>query len=252
MTPILAAALALFVVVTLVWIVSVFKKDVSIVDPCWAPLFLVVIATASTVAGWTVSNVFLTCLVGLWAIRLGLHLTIRGWGEPEDFRYQAFRRRFGPQRYWWFSYVQVFLLQGALAFVISAPLQVAALSRRDGLSAFDLAGAVVFAIGFYFEARADWELTRFKANPGNKGKLLTTGLWARSRHPNYFGNALLWWGLWICVLDEPWGGATVFAPALMTFLLLRVSGVSLLERHMKAKPGYEDYMRETPAFLPKL
>ncbi|MEM6957393.1 MAG: DUF1295 domain-containing protein, partial [Myxococcota bacterium] len=144
----LASGLALWAFVTLVWLLSVVKKDVSIIDPCWAPLFLLVSVVASTIGGWTAEKLLLTALVGLWALRLGTHLAVRAWGKDEDFRYEAFRRRFGPKRYWWFSYFQVFLLQGALAFIISAPLQLAGSDSGSGtIGVFDIIGAVVFAIG---------------------------------------------------------------------------------------------------------
>ncbi|MFK8003593.1 MAG: DUF1295 domain-containing protein [Polyangiales bacterium] len=252
-------ALVVLGAVSLLWVVSVFKRDASIVDPLWAPLFAII--TASSLAQSTLSpaKLLLAAMVFAWAARLGGYLLWRNWGQPEDFRYQAFRKNYGPERYWWFSFFQVFLLQGALAFFVSAPLQVATLSATpDAIGAFDIAGALIFGVGFVFEALGDYQLLTFKKDPHNKGKLLTRGLWAWTRHPNYFGNAAMWWGFGLSAFDftsfetSVSGVVAFLGPLLMTFLLLRVSGVSLLEKHLaKTKPGFEEYMANTPAFFPR-
>ena len=245
--------------VSLLWVVSVFKRDVSIVDPFWAPLFAIIYASTLAQSALSPAKVLLAVMVFAWAARLGGYLLWRNWGQPEDFRYVSFRNHYGAERYWWFSFFQVFLLQGALAFVVSAPLQLAGESvAPDAIGAFDIAGALVFAVGFVFEALGDYQLLVFKRNPENKGKLLTTGLWAWTRHPNYFGNAAMWWGFGLSALDARafdtavLGAVALLGPLLMTFLLLRVSGVSLLERHLaKTKPGFEAYVANTPAFFPR-
>lgn len=246
-------ALVVLITVSLLWIVSVFKRDVSIVDPCWAPLFAIIIISTVAQTGATPAKLLLAATVVAWALRLGGYLLWRGWGEPEDHRYAAFRERYGKERYWWFSYFQVFLLQGSLALLVSAPLQLAgAASAPDPIGALDLVGAALFVVGFTFEAVGDYQLQRFKRDPANRGKLLTTGLWAWTRHPNYFGNAVMWWGFGVSALDQPWGIVTLVGPAVMTFLLLRVSGVGLLDRHLaKTKPGFESYVARTPAFVPR-
>jgi steroid 5-alpha reductase family enzyme len=191
-------------------------------------------------------------MVALWAIRLWAHLLWRSLGKSEDPRYRAFRERFGPERYWWVSFFQVFLLLGALVLVISAPLQAALAAPAGPLRWNHLAGLLLFAAGFGFEAVGDWQLLRFRSLRANRAKILDTGLWQWTRHPNYFGEALLWWGFWLFALDAPWGLATVFAPALMTFLLLRVSGVTTLEKHLaKSRPGYADYAARTNSFFPR-
>lgn len=233
------------------WLVSVAKRDASIVDPYWSiGIALVAWRTASASDAWGPAQVLLLGLVSLWALRLWAYLSYRGWGEEEDFRYADFRRRFGPERYWWVSLVQVFVLQGALMLVISAPLVVGLRGSSD-LGPAQLVGALVFALGFGFEAIGDWQLLRFKADPANAGQVLERGLWRYTRHPNYFGEALLWWGLWLCVADLEGGLWTVFAPLLMTALLLWVSGVSLLEPALRERrPAYADYVARTPAFFP--
>lgn len=236
------------------WAWSVARRDVSIVDPWWSIAFLLVTSRTALVTGWGEGKSLLVGCVALWALRLAAHLGARSLrSREEDPRYQAFRRRFGPERYWWISFFQVFLLQGLLALVLSAPLQLAAAARPpDRLSATDLLGGAVFLVGFLFEAVADAQLSAHRGDPARRGGVLDTGLWRYSRHPNYFGEALVGWGLWLMAVDQPWGFAVVFAPAGLTFLLLRVSGVAMLEPMLlSSKPGYADYVRRTSAFLPR-
>lgn len=246
-------AATVLVLMTVLWAYSVYKRDASIIDPWWSISFLLI--TLNTVArtSLTPAKTLLLFAVTTWALRLWLHLLLRARGQPEDPRYQAFRKRFGPERYWWFSFFQVFLLQGSLALVISAPLQLAASAPSpDASSSLDLLGAALFVLGFGYEAVADRQLARFRADETRRGTILDTGLWRFSRHPNYFGEALLWWGLWLFALDQPLGWVTVFAPLLMTYLLVAVSGVAMLDEHMlRTRPGYRDYMERTPAFVPR-
>jgi steroid 5-alpha reductase family enzyme len=245
------AALVL-ALMTALWVVSIALRDVSIVDPWWSIGFLVVSAHTAYAVGITPAKLLLLAIVAVWAVRLWIHLLLRSRGKPEDPRYQAFRRHFGAERYWWFSLFQVFLLQGVLVLVISAPLVVAGSARApDPIGVPHLVGLALFVVGFVVEAVADAQLNAFRGDPQRRGGVLDTGLWRWSRHPNYFGEALLGWGFWFFALGQPFGWATVFAPALMTFLLLRVSGVTMLDAHMtKTKPGYADYVRRTSAFVP--
>ena len=192
-------------------------------------------------------------MVAAWALRLWLHLLRRSRGKPEDPRYAAFRERFGRERYWWFSFFQVFLLQGALVLVISAPLQLAAAAPApDPIGVTSVLALGVFVVGFGIEAVADAQLQAFRDDPSRRGAVLDTGLWRLSRHPNYFGEALLGWGFWLAALTQPYGWATAFAPMLMTYLLVKVSGVAMLDAHLGAtKPGYAEYIRRTSAFVPR-
>ncbi|MBM4358339.1 MAG: DUF1295 domain-containing protein [Deltaproteobacteria bacterium] len=245
------AALVL-ALMTCVWLASVRLRDASIVDPWWSILFLAVACRTALVTGLGPRKLVLLGLVALWALRLFLHLLRRSRGKPEDPRYAEFRRRFGPERYWWFSFFQVFVLQGALALVISAPLQYAASRPTDEpLRVQDLVGLVVFTAGFVIEGLADRQLQRFRDDPTNRGRILDTGLFAWSRHPNYFGDALLWWGFGCFALTSLAGTLTLLGPALMTFLLVRVSGVTMLDEHLtRTRPGYADYVARTSAFVP--
>jgi steroid 5-alpha reductase family enzyme len=190
-------------------------------------------------------------LLILWGIRLSAHIFKRNLGKEEDYRYQEFRKRYGEKRYWWFSFFQVFLLQGGLLWLISAPLLgVSLYSAEKPFGIVDVIAFIFWLTGFVFEAGGDWQLSRFKSNPANRGKLLQTGLWKYTRHPNYFGDAMIWWGFALfsvaagCYLP-------VLSALLMNWLLLRVSGVAMLERTLvQTKPSYEKYIRQTRAFFP--
>lgn len=236
---------------TALWLVSLALRDASIVDIFWGAGFALANAAALPfTAGDPARKALATALVTVWGLRLALHLFFRNRGKGEDPRYRRWREEAGA-RWWWLSYVRVFLLQGVIMWLVGAPLLLAqTASAPPGV--FDLLGAALWALGITFEAVGDWQLARFKADPANKGRLMTTGLWALTRHPNYFGDALVWWGHFALALAAPWGVLTVFAPVLMTFLLMRVSGVPLLESAMKQRPGYAEYVRNTPAFFPRL
>jgi len=246
------AALVL-AMMTALWGVSVVLKDASIVDPWWSIGFLLVSAHTAARTGLTPGKALLLAMVAAWALRLWGYLLRRSRGKPEDPRYAAFREKYGAERYWWFSFFQVFLLQGVLVLLISPPLQLAAAAGApDPVSLTDLLGLAVFAAGSVFEVVADAQLASYRRGGADApGPVLDTGLWRFSRHPNYFGEALLWWGFFLCALDVPWGWATFPAPVLMTFLLVKVSGVAMLDAHMAAtRPEYADYIRKTSGFLP--
>ena len=231
------------------WLVSVRLRDASIVDPFWGFGFVVVgwtAALAGELSGW---GLVLALLTTAWGLRLSIHLALRNLGHGEDFRYQAMRKRF--PRFELTSLVIVFGLQGLLLWVVALPLQLAP-AFEGGHDAIGAVGAVVWAVGLAFETVGDAQLARFRADPGTSGRVLDTGLWHYTRHPNYFGDACVWWGLWLVALaaGAPWW--TVAGPILMTVLLRRVSGVTLLERSLaQRRPGYEEYVRRTSAFVPR-
>jgi len=243
-------AAIVWVAVTLLWLVSVLLTDASIVDSFWGLGFALATTGYALVGGGDPARIALVlALVWVWGGRLGLYIFTRNYGRGEDPRYQAFRAHYGRERYWWFSYFQVFLLQGALIVLISAPL-VLAMTQTAPLGLWDILGAALWGIGFGFEAVGDAQLARFKADPANRGRVLDHGLWRYTRHPNYFGNACLWWGFFVIACAVPWGVATFPAPLAMTWLLLRVSGVALTERNMSTRPGYAEYVARTSAFVP--
>ena len=234
------------------WLWSLIKKDASVVDPWWSIGFLLITLHTGWHFSWSPGRTCLAALVAVWALRLWAYLLWRNWGKPEDSRYQKFREQYGPHRYWWISFFQVFLLQGILMLVISAPLQVAmSKPAPDPVTAWDLLGAILVLTGVIVEGLADAQMAAFKAQADSSGRVMDSGLWRYSRHPNYFGEDVVWWGFWICSLDTSHGLYTVFAPALMTFLLLRVSGVTMLEPELKKRrPAYAEYIKRTSAFVP--
>lgn len=247
------AALVVWAFVTIVWIVSVFLKNASIVDIFWGLTFVLSSGVYYALGdGYEGRKVLVTALVTIWGLRLAIHIAARNIGKGEDYRYQQFRQDYGPERYWWFSYFQVFLLQGALSLIISAPLLAAQHFGPDHFTVLDVIGALLWGVGLFFEAVGDWQLAQFKRNPANKGKVLDSGLWAYTRHPNYFGDATVWWGYYVIALGTGiWGALTFFGPALMSYLIVFVSGVAMLERNMKQKPKYDEYIKRTSAFFPR-
>lgn len=248
---ILATLAAAFVPFFLLWLLSVRLKDASIVDVYWGPGFVVIAVAAFAFGAATGGALVLLAALALWALRLGGHIGLRKLGEPhEDPRYAAMRRKAGDA-FARESLTWVFGLQAILQWTVALPV-ISALSQGAAMSPAPFyAGLAIFAAGLAIEAVGDWQLARFKHARPAPEVVLDTGLWAWSRHPNYFGEAALWWGLFLmsAALGAPWWMA--FAPAVMTFLLLQVSGVPMLEYGLKKrKPAYADYARRTSAFIP--
>lgn len=238
------------------WALSLPLRNASIVDIFWGPGFAVVaVATLLLVDGHAPRQWLLAAMTTVWGLRLGVYLAVRNLGHGEDPRYAAWRRRIEDAggNFSRHSLLWVFGLQGLLIVLVSLPVQVGQLATGPGrLGPLAWAGLAVWTVGFLFEAIGDQQLRRFKADPANRGKVLDTGLWRYTRHPNYFGNACLWWGIWIAACDAPSAAWTAVGPLVMTFFLLRVSGVSLLESSLReSKPGYAEYVRRTSAFLPR-
>jgi steroid 5-alpha reductase family enzyme len=237
----------------MVWLASLARRDASLVDRWWGTGFLVLAlwyalgrGTPLPIAAW-----LLLLLVATWGLRLSIHLTVRNWGHGEDYRYRAMRERHGA-RFPLVSLGTVFLLQAVLTWVIGMPLYAGiVLAPAEAAPTWLTAGGLAaWLLGFGFEVAADLQLMAHRGDPARRGTVLRTGVWRYSRHPNYFGDALLWWGLWLIAASL--GGAwTVFAPALMTFLLMRVSGVTLLEKKLvETRPDYREYAATTSAFVP--
>jgi steroid 5-alpha reductase family enzyme len=239
-------------IVTLLWIWSVRITNASIVDIFWGAGFVVV----NTFYVFHLEkieprNLLVSVLVLIWGLRLTMYLAYRNIGKGEDYRYQEFRKNYGEKRYWWFSYFQVFLLQGVLILIISLPLFGVHYSGSSApLFWLDYLAILTWAIGFIFEAGGDYQLYRFKKNQKNKGKVLNTGFWKYTRHPNYFGDVLVWWsyGLFSIAAGGYW---QVIGAIFMTFLIIKVSGVALLEKTLhNTKPKYKEYVEKTNSFFP--
>ena len=236
---------------TLLWLLSLRLQDSSIVDIWWGAGFVLLSWAAAIIHGFDsgIQSVALA-LVTIWGMRLSLHLAKRNIGHGEDPRYVAMRRKAGaswPLR----SLFQVFWLQGVIMWIVCLPALAAVVSNDAFDSPVALLGIAVWAVGMFFETVGDLQLTRFKADPANKGKVMDTGLWRYTRHPNYFGDACVWWGIWLLAASA---GAwwTFVGPALINFMLVRVSGKALLEKGMKqTRPGYDDYIRKTSGFFPR-
>jgi steroid 5-alpha reductase family enzyme len=248
------SALVILAAVLVVWAISVKIKDASIVDVFWGFGFVLVAWVARLVAGgdWTLRRTLLLVAATAWGLRLTWHLGRRNLGKGEDFRYRAMRKKHGD-KFWLVSLRTVFLFQGLMIFIVSLPLQVGLMRHddRSEITALVLAGFVVWCIGVGFETLGDLQLKRFKANPANKGTILATGLWAWTRHPNYFGDSVAWWGMWLIAASVLPGIPTIVAPIVMTILLRRVSGVPMLEYTMRKRPGYDAYIAQTSPFVPR-
>jgi steroid 5-alpha reductase family enzyme len=248
--PIYATGLAAMLAAAAVtWALSLKLHRVSIVDTLWSLLFVLGAYTyAFAGAASSARSLLVLVLVTVWALRLSVYITWRNWGHGEDPRYEAIRARNEPN----FSFKSLYLvfgLQAMLAWIISLPTLGAILSAAP-LNWLDAAGSALWLVGISFEAGGDWQLARFKANPGNRGRVMDRGFWRFTRHPNYFGDFCVWWGLYlIAAACGAWW--SLLGPLLMSVLLLKVSGVALLESDIaKRRPEYVDYIKRTNAFFP--
>jgi len=241
-------ALAAFAV--LGWIAGLVKRDVSIVDSMWSLMFLIAASIYAAVAEPGPRQTLVLLLVSLWSLRLALHITWRNLGQDEDYRYRQIRKNNSPNFGFKSLYI-VFGLQAGLAWLISLPL-LAAMTGPRPIGLLDIGAVVLWVVGFVFESLGDLQLARFKADPDNKGKVLRSGLWSVTRHPNYFGDFCVWWSFYLFALSAG-GWWSIASPVLMSFLLLKVSGVAMLEKDIgDRRPGYADYVANTNAFFPSL
>jgi steroid 5-alpha reductase family enzyme len=250
---ILAAAAAwTALAMILLWLASLRLRDASIVDIYWGPGFAA-IATVSFLAagGGHPRRVLVLALALLWGLRLGGYLLWRNAGQGEDYRYRAMRRRHG-ERFGIVSLYGVFGLQGALQWIVSLPIQLTqAAPGPASLGALDALGVALWSGGMLFETLGDLQLARFKADPASQGRVMDRGLWRYTRHPNYFGDFLVWWGFGAIALAGPLGALSLIGPALMSVLLMRYSGVPTLEHSIgRRRPGYSEYQQRTNAFFP--
>lgn len=247
----LGAAVALLLTMNFMFVVGTRAGDNSLIDIAYGPAFVL-----ACLGGWLAGGMeahfrplFMLGLLALWAARLGLHIGLRHRGRGEDFRYRAFRESWG-ETFVWRSFLQIYMLQGLVVFLVATPILLAMARPGGGLAWTDVLGTGLFALGFFFEAIGDWQLSRFKKDPANKGRIMTSGLWRYTRHPNYFGEAVLWWGFFFLGLGSEHGLYGLISPLLIGFLLLRVSGIPMLEEKYTGRPDFEDYKKATSPFFP--
>jgi steroid 5-alpha reductase family enzyme len=236
------------------WVISLLYRNVTIVDSLWGLGFVLIAWLTFSMAeaeGFYGRKVLIVLMVTLWGLRLSLHLAWRNWGHGEDPRYAAWRKKSGD-RFWLVSLFKVFILQAVFLWAIALALQWGMLATQPAeYTLLDFLGLAVWVIGFFFEATGDWQLARFKADPTNKGRVMDQGLWAYSRHPNYFGESLMWWGVFLIALATPAGWWTIISPLLITAVLLKMTGVTLMEKSIvHTRPGYSDYIARTNTFFP--
>ncbi|WP_116367005.1 DUF1295 domain-containing protein [Parahaliea mediterranea] len=247
------AALALGAVL-LLWLLSIPLRDVSIIDMAFAGI-LAGIAVLAYVLADTIAplQLMLLGMVLAWALRMSAHLLRRNWGHGEDPRYARLRTWVDNDRaFIWLSLRQVFLLQGVVIWLVALPLQVGMLAPADTTpGALAWAGLALWATGLAFETVADWQLTQFRADPSRRGTVLDTGLWRYSRHPNYFGELCVWWGIFLVACQAPWGFATIIGPLAYSHLVVNVTGQRTLDKKMaREKPAYRQYMAVTSGLIP--
>jgi steroid 5-alpha reductase family enzyme len=246
----LISAAGIFFYMTSIFVLALIKKDNSIVDIAWGGGFLLIaVLTLFQDPGISPRQILMLVLVSLWSFRLSFYIFFRNRNRGEDFRYSNWRKKWGK----WFvprSYFQVFLLQGALMLVISLPIILVNHAPNHSLGILDLLGVLLWLFGFLFETIGDLQMFRFKRDAENHGKILQQGLWRYTRHPNYFGEAILWWGLALIALEVPGGQAALIGPAVLTFLLVKVSGVAMLEKKYLEHPDFREYARRTSSFIP--
>jgi steroid 5-alpha reductase family enzyme len=245
------SALTILALVTVVWIISLIKKDAGIMDSFWGIGFILVAMNLFLQTGKVGhGQLIMLVLVLIWGLRLAGHITIRNMqhGE-EDPRYKNWRDQNG-KAWWWKSFIKVFLTQGAVMWVVASPIYAVFYNTTTNNQVFAFAGLGLFVVGFLFETIADWQLLNFKKNPANKGRVLNKGLWSLSRHPNYFGEAVLWWGLGLIAVSVGAWWALI-SPVVMNYLLVRVSGVKMLDELLtRTNPEYASYMQNTSSFIP--
>ena len=246
----LSAALVVFLYVNLIHVLALLKKNNSIMDAAWGPGFVLLAWVGLLRSGGTdARQLLMAVLVTVWGLRLCVHILVRNAGRGEDFRYRAWRQTWGR----WFhvrSYLQIYLLQGAFLLVVALPILLVTARRGGPLGWLDAAGVAVWLTGFVFEAVGDFQLLRFLKDPANKGRIMRYGLWRYTRHPNYFGEATLWWGCFLIAVNVPGGWWALISPVVIDWLLLCVSGIPMLEAKYKDRPEFQEYQKATSAFFP--
>jgi len=244
----LIIALALFAYMAIWYAIALIKKRNDVADVAWGLGFVFLAWLVFYLSGGNDRALIVNSLVTVWGLRLAWHIHARNHGKPEDFRYAQWRIEW--KHFYLRSFLQVFMLQGVFLFVTIWPVLFINISVPEPFQWLDVAGVSLWLLGFYFESAGDYQLKQFKKIPANKGKFITTGLWRYSRHPNYFGEAVQWWGIFLFALAMPGGWITAAGPIVITYLLRYVSGVPMLERRYEGNEKFEAYKKKTSVFFP--
>jgi steroid 5-alpha reductase family enzyme len=242
--------IVVFIYMNLWFVFSLFKKRNDFVDVAWGMGF-VLIAWVSFIleSNFNIGGLIVNILVSIWGLRLAWHIYIRNKNKTEDPRYLAWRNEWG--KYFYIrSYFQIYILQGFLMFLIALPVIIINSSGLYVLSVLNFVGMLVWIVGFYFEYKGDAELATFLKDPNNKGKIIQSGLWAYTRHPNYFGEVTQWWGIWVMSFGIPYFYFGIIGPLTITFLILKVSGIPMLEKRMAENPEFVEYKKRVSMFFP--
>ncbi len=241
---------ALLIYMSFWFVLSLIKKRNDVADVAWGLGFVLLAWLSLFISdNFEIRTVLTTSLVSIWGLRLAYHIAKRHRGEEEDYRYLNYRRSWGK----WFyirSYLQIYLLQGFFLFLIASPVMIINVFSDGGLGFGDLVGLLIWGIGFSFESIGDAQLARFIKDPANKGKLMMSGLWKYSRHPNYFGEVFQWWGVWVIALSVPYGVWGIIGPITISYLILKVSGIPMLEKKMAEHPDFKEYKKRVSVFFP--
>jgi steroid 5-alpha reductase family enzyme len=243
-------ALIAFGYMTSLFVIAMIRKDNSVADIAWGPGFIV-LTWSALLMNWSfgATQILVACLVTIWGLRLGIRIFRRNRGKGEDPRYEKWRRDWG-KHFVLRSYMQVFILQGVILLLNLTPVMIIMSDAKKALTWPAYVGLAIWCIGFAFEATGDYELDRFLADPANRGTIIDVGLWRYTRHPNYFGESTMWWGIFFIALSVPWGWIGVIGPIVITSMILFVSGIPMTEKLMEKTPGWDDYKKRTSAFIP--
>jgi steroid 5-alpha reductase family enzyme len=247
---VLYAAIIIFSYMTILFMLANILKDNSILDIAWGPGFVIVSwALLFINADFGARQFLVAAIVTIWGLRLGIRIFRRNKGKGEDPRYVKWREEWG--KYFVLrSFFQLFMVQGLTLLLNIAPVILIMSGLREGLVWSDYLGLAIWVIGFLFESLGDYQLDSFLSKPENRGKIIDRGLWRYTRHPNYFGESTMWWGIYVIALNQPWGWAGVIGPAVITGMILFVSGVPMTERMMQKTPGWDEYRKTTSVFIP--
>jgi len=247
----LVAAPIIWVYVSILFIIAVIIKDNSIADIAWGSGFIIASVSVMLYQGaFGPRSLLVTALVMIWGSRLSIRIFMRNRSKGEDWRYKRWREEWG-RTFYLRSYLQVFLFQGLLLLVNVSPVIIINSYPAQTWEWTDMVGLCIWLIGFYFESVGDWQLDRFVRNQANRGKIMQEGLWRYSRHPNYFGEITMWWGIFIIALGSPYGIFGIIGPVTITYLIVFVSGIPLAEKAIEAMPGFEEYKRRTSVLIPR-